>query len=301
MKKTFFLFLLGALLTMNGKAQNPGNENIIQYRSFSSQLDAKSDTAHRKSFYKDELDLKQGEKLFVKYSSPEYAVALFIRNMKGDTLGGVDIPKYFSTTGSHLAFLFRPPSAGHYQVLLTSKDSLEKGKFTVHYAIFDSVEKAFDEEWSFCEKLNYLMQHSATDFQFITGPKTAGFSLTNTRTTDYYLEDAAKCEIEYFTSDVYVSTFLEKMNLERCIQKMKELDYEIRKCISPQWKITERRIEEISEINKSRFERETDYRLYGKPVDDHNDVHEKLNLKYSVRLMIEKNISGDYDLKIVLE
>lgn len=282
-------------------AQNAANGAIIQFHSFNGQLDAKSDTARKKFYYKDELNLQKGEMVLVKYSSAEYAVALFVRNMKGDTLGSVDIPKYYSTTGSHLAYLFKPASAGRYQFLFTSKDSLEKGKFTVHYANFDSIQKAFDTDWEFCQKLDYIMQHSATDFQFITGPKTPGFSLTNTRTTDYYLDDAAKCEIEYFTSDVYVSTFLEKMNLEKCIQRMKELDYDIRQCLSPQWKISTPRIEEVNEINKARFERETDYKLFGKPVDDHNEIHEKLNLKYSIRLMIEKNISGDYDLKIVLE
>jgi hypothetical protein len=299
MRKLFFLVALTVSTFIFTFGQNA--TGIIQYRSFNGRLDAKSDTAHHKFFFKDEMNLKQGEMILVKYSSPEYAVAIYVRSIKGDTLGSVEIPKYYSTTGSYLAYLFKPPSAGRFQFLFTSKDSLEKGPFTVHYATFDSLQKAFDSDWEFCEKLDYLMQHSATDFHFITGPKTPGFSLTNTRTTDYYLEDAAKCEIEYFTSDVYVSTFLTQMNLEKCIQRMKELDYQIRQCITPEWKITQARIEEINAINKPRFERETDYRLYGKPADDHNEVHEKLNLKYSIRLMIEKNISGDFDLKIVLE
>jgi hypothetical protein len=221
--------------------------------------------------------------------------------VKGDTLGSVEIPKYYSTTGSYLAYLFKPASPGRYQFLFTSKDSLEKGKYTIHFATFDSIQNAFDESWELCERMNYLMQHSATDFQFITGPKTEGFSLTNTRKTDYYLDDAAKCEIEYFTSDVYVATFLTKMNLEKCLQRMKELDYEIKKCLSPEWKLSERRIEEINEINKPRFQKELDYKLFGRPADDHNETHERLNLKYSIRLMIEKNIAGDFDLKIVLE
>ncbi len=299
MKKIFLSVLLSIFFIDNSSAQN--STAIIQYHSFSSQLDAKSDTAHKRSYYKAELDLKKGEMVLVKYSSPEYAVALFVKSMKGDTLGRVDIPKYNNANGSYLAYLFKPVSPGHYQLLFTSKDSLEKGKFTVHYANFDSIQNAFDSEWEFCQKLDYLMQHSSTDFQFVTGPKKEGFSLTNTRTTEYYLEDAAQPEIEYFTSDVYVSTFLQKMNLEKCIQRMKELDYEIRQCISPQWKITNPRIEEINEINKPRFERETDYKLFGKPADDHNELHEKQNLKYSIRLMIEKNIGGDFDLKIVLE
>ena len=299
MKKIFFLVMWCALQVSLLPGQTSSAN--IQYHSFSSQLDAKSDTAHRKSFYKSEVDLKVGEMILVKYSSKEYAVALFVKSMKGDTVGSVEIPKYYSTSGSHLEYLFKPASLGHYQFLFTSKDSLEKGKFTIHYANFDSIQNAFDADWEFCQKLDYLMQHSATDFQFVTGPKTPGFSLTNTRTTEYYLDDAAKCEIEYFTSDVYVSTFLEKMNLEKCTQRMKELDYEIKQCISPQWKITTPRIEEINEINKARFEREIDYKLFGKPADDHNEIHEKLNLKYSIRLMIEKNIAGDYDLKIVLE
>src|SRR6185369_2780563 len=87
-------------------AQNAANGAIIQYHSFSGQLDAKSDTAHKKSYYKDELNLQKGEMILVKYSSAEYAVALFVRSMKGDTLGSVEIPKYYSTTGSHLAYLF---------------------------------------------------------------------------------------------------------------------------------------------------------------------------------------------------
>ena len=89
--------------------------------------------------------------------------------------------------------------------------------------------------------------------------------------------------------------------LEKCIQKMKEIDYEIKKCLSPEWKISEKRAEDVSELNRGRFQKERDYKLFGKPVDDHNVYHEKNNLKYSARLLIEKNLAGGNDLKIILE
>lgn len=286
--------MVAACYSQNGKA-------IVSYRSFNSQLNDKSDTLHRKYFYKVDQQLKKDEMALVKYSSPDYAVSVYVRSSSGDTLGKVEIPKYYHEKGSYLTYLFKPADDGQYQFLFTSKDSMETGKYTVHFAFFNSSENSFDDNWEFCQKLDYLIQHSATDFQFITGEPAKGFSLTNTRTTDYYLETPSKCEIEYFTGDVYVCTILEKINLEKCIQKMKEMDFEIKRCITPEWKLSEKKIDDVSEINKPRFEKEQDYKLFGRPVDDHNDFHEKNNLKYSVRFLIEKDLVSGYDFMIILE
>ncbi len=302
MKKLIALLFFTGLFTGNGFSQNAaGNENLVKYRSFNSQLDAKSDTLHRRFFQKETIELEPNEMALIKYTSPEFAVSLFVRNSKGDTLGSVEIPRYFSSSGSFLTYLFKQSQGGTYQLLFTSKDTIEKGKFTVHIATYDKDKFEFDDDWEFCQKLDYLMQHSATDFQFVAGEKAKEFSLTNTRTTDDYLWTPSKCEIEYFTSDVYVCTLLENINLEKCIQKVKEIDYEIKKCISAEWKASERRREDVSEMNRPRFEKELDYKLLGKPIDDHNTFHEKFNLKYSIRLLIEKDLASGYDLKIILE
>ncbi len=301
MKKPLFPFLLNILLFSNSFAQSSGNGALVQYKSFNSQLNEKSDTLHRKYFYTYDIEIQKDEQVLIKYVSPEYAVALFVRNAKRDTVGEVAIPKYFTDKGSHLTYLFKPEAAGKYQFLFTSKDSVEKGPYTIHLATFNPVQNSFDDSWEFCQKLDYLVQQSATDFQFVTKGVAKGFSLTNTRTTDYYLEQVSKCEIEYFTSDVYVCTILENINLEKCIQKMKEMDYEIKKCLTPEWKISEKRPEDVTEMNRERFQKELDYKLVGKPADDHNEYHEKYNLKYSVRFLIEKNLAGGNDLKIILE
>ena len=301
MKKQLLFIAFIILLFSNGFAQGSGNGALVRYKSFNSQLTEKSDTLHRKYFYKYDIDILKDEQVLIKYVSPEYAVALVVRTEKGDTIGGVDIPKYFTEKGSHLTYLFKPKAAGKYQFLFTSKDTIEKGPYTFHLATFNPVQNSFDDSWEFCQKLDYLLQQSATDFQFVTGGQAKGFSLTNTRTTDYYLDQVSKCEIEYFTSDVYVCTILDNINLEKCIQKMKEMDYEIKKCLSPEWKISEKRPEDVSELNRGRFQKELDYKLSGKPADDHNSSHEKYNLKYFVRFLIEKNLAGGNDFKIILE
>jgi hypothetical protein len=301
MKKIFNLLILNLFLFCNGFAQSSGNAAIVRYYSFNSQLNEQSDTLKRKFIYKYELELQKDEKVLVKYVSPDYAVSLYVRSKTGDTLGSIDIPKYFTDKGSHLTYLFKPATGGRYELLFTSKDSLEKGKFTFHLAFFNASQNPYDDNWEFCQRLDYLLQHSATDFQFITGEKAKGVSLTNTRMTDYYLETPSECEIEYFTGNVYVCTILEKMNLEKCIQKMKEMDYEIKKCLTPEWKKYEKRLEDVKEMNRERFEKELDYKLFGKPADDHNEFHEANNLKYSVRFLIEKDLASGYDFKIILE
>jgi hypothetical protein len=301
-KATFLLLPILLFIQLNVFASGgSGNPPLVQYHSFSGQLDSKSDTLRRKYFHIEELNLQADEMMLVKYSSLDYAVSLYVRGSSGDTLGSVDIPKYYSDKGSHLTYLFKQSKGGRFQLLLTSKDSLETGKFTVHLASFNTSSNPFDDNWEFCQKLDYLLQQSPTDFQFVTGEKAKGFSLTNTRNTDLYLVTPSTCEIEYFTSDVYVCTLLQNMNLEKCIQKMKEMDYEIKQCLSPEWKISEKRRDDVTEINRARFEKELDYKLPGRSPDDHNEFHEKANLKSSVRLLIEKNLSGDYDLKIILE
>jgi len=301
MKKLFLIIPLITGFCFSAHSQSAGNDALIRYKSVNSQLNEKSDTLRRKYYYKYEFDLQKDEIALVKYSSPDYAVSLYIRSSSGDTLNSVLIPKYFGDKASRIAHVFRQSSGGHYQLLLTSKDSLEKGPFAMHLAISNPSQTPFDEDWEFCQKLDYLLQNSATDFHFITGPKAKGFSLTNTRTTDLYLVTPSVCEIEYFTTDVYVCTILEKMNLEKCIQKLKELDYEIKKCLTPEWKISEKKLENVPELNRPRFEKEIDYRLLGKPADDHNEYHEKYNLKYSVRFLIEKDPATGYDFKIIIE
>ena len=301
MKKPLSLLALNILFWTVCHAQSSGNGPIVKYKSFNSQLNEKSDTLKRKYYFKYDIDIQKDERILIKYISPDFAVSVYVRNMKGDTLGSVEIPKYFTDKGSHLAYLFKPDATGKYQFLFTSKDTMETGKYSVHLATFNPVQNAFDDSWEFCQKLDYMVQQSATDFQFITSGKAKGFSLTNTRTTDYYLEQVSKCEIEYFTSDVYICTVLENINQEKCIQKIKEMDYEMKKCITPEWKVSEKRREDVREMNRERFVKELDYKLPGKPDDDHNDFHEKYNLKYSVRFLIEKNLSSGYDFKIILE
>ncbi|MCX6292028.1 MAG: hypothetical protein NT126_09730 [Bacteroidetes bacterium] len=300
--KIIFLALAGiSFLAITATARCSENSALIQYHSFSAALNEKSDTLRRKYFYKYDLELKKDEVALIKYASLEYAVSIYARSTSGDTLGSIEIPKYYSDKGSHLAFLFKPADSGHFQILFTSKDSLEKGKFTVDYAIFNSSESAFDDNWEFCRKLDYIMQHSATDFQFIAGDNSKDFSLTNTRNTDVYLVTPSVCEIEYFTSDVYVCGILEKINLEKCHQKMKELDYEIKQCLSPSWKITEMKREDVRPLYRERFEKETDYILTGLAKGDMNEYHRDRNITYVVRLLVEKDLLSGYDLKIIIE
>jgi len=302
MKKLFLFATASLFFFSKGFSQStPGSEGLIHYHTLTSQLTSKSDTLKRKYLQKYEMDLEKGDMLLVKYSSPEYAVSVYMRNSKGDTLGSVPIPRYYNDKGSYLTYLFKPADGGHYNLLLTSKDSLETGKFVAHFAVFNPTKNEFNADAEFCERLDYILQQSATDFWFIAGENSKDFSLTNTRITDYYLWTPSKCLIEHFTNDVYVCTILENINLETCNQKMKEINYEIKQCTNPQWKITEKRREDVSEMNRARFEKELDYQLTGKPDEDHNEVHEKYNLKYSIRQLIEKNLSGNYDLKIIIE
>ncbi len=298
MKKIVLLFSLAIFfLSTNASA----NDAIIQYHSFSGELNEKSDTLHRKFFYKHTIDLQKGEMVLVKCSSRDYAVSLCVRSSSGDTLGGVEIPKYYNDKGSYLSYLFKPAGSGKYQLLFTSKDSLEKGKFAVQYATFNTDQFPFDDNGEFCYKLDYMMQQSASDFQFVVHDEVKEFSLTHTRTTDYYLVTPSKCEIEYFTSDVYICTLFERLDLEKCIQKMKEMDYEIKKCLTPEWKISEMKRDDVRPMFRERFEKEYDYVLPGNAVGDMNVFHRDRSIKYSVRLLIEKDLASGYDLRIILE
>lgn len=294
-----YLLLIGfCALYLSGFGQN---KPIIQYHSFSGELNEKTDTLHRKYIYKFNLDVQKGEMVLVKSSSLDFAVSLCVRNSAGDTLGGVEIPKYYHEKGSYLSYLFKPAAEGKYQLLFTSKDSYEKGKFTVNYAGFNPDQTPFDDNAELCEKLMYMIQHSGTDFQFVVKGETKDFSLTHTRTTDYYLVTPSKCEIEYFTSDAYVCTMLEQVNLEKCIQTMKETDYEIKHCLTPAWKISELKRDDVRPMYKERFEKEYDYVLPGLAAGDMNEFHRDRSFNYSIRLLIEKDLVSGYDLKIILE
>ena len=302
MRNKIFLIALSVFLIATGTAYHAATaDSIIKFHSFQGELNDRSDTLHRKYVYSYMLEVANGEMVYIKCSSRDYAVSLCVRTQKGDTLGGIEVPKYYNDKGSYLAYLFQPQSGGNYQLLFTSKDSLEKGKFSVSYGRFNPDQNPFDDRGEFCDMIRYLIQHSAADFQFIVREEVKEFSLTRTRLTDYYLVTPSKCEIEYFTSDVYVCTVVERLSLEKCIQKMKELDYEIKQCLTPQWKITEKKREEVREMYRERFEKEYDYVLYGKTDGDMNEFHQEKNIQFAIHLLIEKNLASGYDLRIILE
>ena len=143
-------------------------DSMIKYQSFQAELNDKSDTLHKKFIYNYPIDVLKGEKIYIKCSSKDFAVSLCVRNQSGDTLGEVEVPQYYSDKGSYLSYLFEPQSTGKCQLLFTSKDIQEKGKFKVNYARFNPDGFPFDDNGEFCTLLNYLVQQSATDFRFIT-------------------------------------------------------------------------------------------------------------------------------------
>jgi hypothetical protein len=125
MKKLSLLLPFLLFIHSDGFASfDSGNPALIQYHSFSSQLDSKSDTLRRKYFQIHEMNLQPDEMVLIKYISFNFAVSLYVRSASGDTVGSVEIPKYYSDKGSHLAYLFKQEKGGRYQFLFTSKDSL---------------------------------------------------------------------------------------------------------------------------------------------------------------------------------
>lgn len=289
MKKVCSLFV--ALISLIVPAVAQSTDSLIHYETYSIELKATS-AKNAKGCYYECITKKfnNGDQLFIASSSGAFATAVEIKFPDGKTKLFYDSLAFKSRSTCSFSIPIREP--GNYELRFTSVERGMKGASAITLASCNRRAVQIDPLWTTCEKLNYILALSHTNFDLLPVTLTRAPDVGFTPCCNFLNESKGML---YGMKNpngpkMYKVVYLENLSIGSAEVMIKDLDQQLGKCMGNDWKI-EKSAQEIT------------YTQSGNYAYEFNPVHIQDHCQNRIRVQILKmNATTDlYDITLIIE
>ncbi|MEO7216293.1 hypothetical protein [Mucilaginibacter sp.] len=300
MKRSLLPLLLCFVSFAFAQAQN---QPFLHQRFDAEFTAASTQTSDGKYYQSLTIPFDPGDAAFIVYRSGDFSVLLGVQ----DTLGRISLKQdervFSKTTGSGLKLPFRPPFAGIYRLLFSTKDKGATGKFSIDLYLYrkgaDRVRNTASTV--FGDKLQYLQGQKFLGYEFVKLSQSESFMGANFVPTVKLFDDA-ECKIEVISgSATYACTFPTYTDLAAANAKFDALQAATRSILPVAYGLGVNRADNFTGKTKEHFVRGVVFTETGRLPYDVDPMQKITNIKHMVTISLNSNKPGEYTLTYDLD
>ena len=240
MKRLIILFAF--IFEFCPQLKSQGIDSMIWYESHDIELKSTSPQDKKGCYYECiSKNLQRGDKFFISYQPAAFAAAAYIKDPNGHVLNMIN-NNASTLPFAAFNFTFTAAEEGLYEFYFTTLKPHEKGNAGIQLFWAHDKKIRIDPLWTSCQKLDFLLKLSHTNFEFV--PVNVNHAYPDVGKVLYCnLFFEAPAVIEGLKNAggprTYRVVYSVDVGLESSKMIMKQVDDQLRKCMSNDWTIEE--------------------------------------------------------------